>query len=98
MTGLTFITVSLRVSPQLVVGQVVRVLSKECGDDGTSSSRRMRTRFTQGGGSACGQRLASLFSTVRARVASCPVRNRLGDQIRLTRSSTRMVPVASATA
>ena len=38
MTGLTFVTVSLRVSPQLVVGQVVRVLSKECGDDGTSSA------------------------------------------------------------
>jgi hypothetical protein len=64
----------------------------------SSSSQRMRTRFTQRGGSVCGQRLASLFSTLRARVASCPVLNRVGDQITLTRSSTRMVPVASATA
>ena len=43
----------------------------------SSSSQRMRTRFTQGGGSVCVQRLASLVSTVRARVASCPVRSAL---------------------
>ena len=38
MAGSTVITVCSRASTQLVVGQLVRVISKVCGDDGTQGA------------------------------------------------------------